>query len=122
MERSTPTYIPLNIMEHHQAPEFGVHNHVSFKSRRSAAFFVLGLLNNMMYVVILTAALELLPSHVPTGVLSFVNITPALLAKALFPYFLKGEIHYGRRVVACTLMAFTGMMVRIPAYCADILR
>ena len=73
----------------------------------------LGLLNNMMYVVILTAALELLPSQVPTGLLAFANITPALIAKAVFPYWLKGEIQYNGRVWACTCLAFVGMLVRL---------
>lgn len=73
------------------------------------SFFVLGLLNNMMYVIILTAALELLPSHVPTGLLAFFNITPAVAAKAIFPYMLKGEIQYTTRVWSCTLLAFLGM-------------
>lgn len=79
--------------------------------RRSVGFFTLGLLNNLPYVVILTAALELLPSDVPTGVLAFVNIAPALIAKAVFPYVLKGEIHYAQRVVACVAGAFGGMLV-----------
>ena len=82
-----------------------------YKPRQAAGFFTLGLLNNMMYVVILTAALELLPSHVPTGLLAFVNITPAVIAKAVFPYLLKGEIQYDKRVWTCTLLAFLGMMV-----------
>lgn len=70
----------------------------------------------MMYVVILTAALELLPAHVPTGLLAFVNITPALIAKAVFPYWLKGEIKYKRRVWTCTCMAFMGMLVRTGSF------
>ncbi|KAJ1571482.1 hypothetical protein NDA15_003514 [Ustilago hordei] len=35
--------------------------------RLNSAFFLFGLLNNSLYVVILTAALELLPQGVPTG-------------------------------------------------------
>lgn len=84
---------------------------VSGRVRCGAGFFTLGLLNNLPYVVILTAALELLPSDVPTGVLAFVNIAPALVAKAVFPYFLKGEIRYTQRVLSCVLGAFGGMLV-----------
>ena len=72
-------------------------------------FFCFGLLNNAPYVIILTAALELLPPNVPTGVVAFFNIAPALVAKAVFPYVLKGEIRYARRVLACTMMSFAGM-------------
>ena len=79
--------------------------------RRAAAFFTFGLTNNGPYVVILAAAMELLPKSVPTGVLLFVNITPALIGKAVFPYLLKGEIKYGRRVVLCTAVAFMGMLI-----------
>lgn len=80
--------------------------------RRAVGFFGLGLLNNMPYVIILTAALELLPPHVPTGLVAFANIAPALLAKGIFPYLLKGEIRYTRRVTFCVLAALTGMLVR----------
>lgn len=83
----------------------------SGRVRCGAGFFTLGLLNNLPYVVILTAALELLPSDVPTGVLAFVNIAPALVAKAVFPYFLKGEIRYAQRVLCCVSGAFGGMLV-----------
>ena len=81
--------------------------------RHAISFFLLGLLNNMMYVVILTAAQELRPSQVPTGLLAFTNITPALIAKAVFPYLMKGEIKYRSRVWTCTFMAFIGMLVRL---------
>ena len=53
--------------------------------RLNSAFFLFGLLNNSLYVVILTAALELLPQGVPTGLVRFANIFPALIAKAVWP-------------------------------------
>lgn len=77
----------------------------------ACVFFCFGLLNNAPYVIILTAALELLPPNVPTGVVAFFNIAPALIAKAVFPYVLKGEIRYARRVLACTAMSFAGMAI-----------
>ncbi|CEH17945.1 batten s disease protein cln3 [Ceraceosorus bombacis] len=73
--------------------------------------FLFGLLNNALYVVILTAALELLPRGVPTGVVAAANIAPALVAKAIWPYVLKGEIRYARRVVACSTISFVGMIL-----------
>ncbi|WFD30664.1 battenin CLN3 protein [Malassezia sp. CBS 17886] len=78
--------------------------------RRAAAFFALGLLNNMFYVIILTAALELLPPHGSTGLVAFANIAPALAAKAIYPYWLSGEIHYKARVIGCTALATCGML------------
>ena len=111
MPRSTPESIHLVLMNDRQRPRLNAApDSRSLLRSHAAAFFVLGLLNNMMYVVILTAALELLPSRVPTGVLAFVNITPALVAKAVFPYWLRGEIRYHLRVWLCTLLAFAGML------------
>ncbi|KAN0063912.1 battenin CLN3 protein [Thecaphora frezii] len=79
--------------------------------RLNAAFFLFGLLNNSLYVVILTAALELLPKGVPTGLVSLANILPALIAKAVWPYLLKGTVRYTKRVWACAGLSFVGMMV-----------
>lgn len=79
----------------------------------AASFFLLGLLNNSLYVVILTAALELLPKGVPTGVVALANIAPALVAKAVWPYLLKGKVRYKKRVWGCCALSFFGMLVSI---------
>ncbi len=83
----------------------------STQLRLGAAFFLFGLLNNSLYVVILTAALELLPKGVPTGVVAFANIAPALVAKAVWPYLLKGRVRYAKRIWSCTGLSFAGMLV-----------
>lgn len=77
----------------------------------SLSFFLLGLLNNSLYVVILTSALELIPQGVPTGSVALANIGPALIAKAIWPYVLKGRVRYARRVWCCTALSTTGMLV-----------
>lgn len=77
----------------------------------SLAFFLLGLLNNSLYVVILTSALELIPQGTPTGLVALANIGPALIAKAVWPYVLKGQVRYARRVWACTLLSTVGMLI-----------
>lgn len=79
--------------------------------RHAAAFFLFGLLNNALYVVILTAALELIPKGVPTGVVAFFNIFPALVAKAIWPYVLKGAVRYTRRFTSCVALSFVGILV-----------
>lgn len=81
--------------------------------RLGAAFFVFGVVNNALYVVILTAALELLPPGVPTGVVACVNIAPSLVSKAVFPYILTGTVQYAQRIWACSLMSFVGLLVRV---------
>lgn len=89
----------------------------------SVSFFLLGLLNNALYVVILTSALELLPKGVPTGLVALANIGPALVAKAIWPYALKGRVRYARRVAACTALSTVGMLVIafIPALTARLI-
>lgn len=81
--------------------------------RLASSFFLFGLLNNSLYVVILTAALELLPKGVPTGVVAFANIFPALIAKAFWPYVLKGEVRYAKRIWSCSGISFVGMLVSL---------
>lgn len=77
----------------------------------STAFFLLGLLNNSLYVVILTSALELLPQGSPTGLVALANIGPALIAKGIWPYVLRGRVRYTRRVIWCIALATCGMLV-----------
>ena len=58
-----------------------------------------------------SAAVELLPAGVPTGVVALTNIAPALLAKAVWPYALRGQVRYARRIAACALLSAVGMLV-----------
>lgn len=80
-------------------------------NRQSIAFFFFGLLNNSLYVVILTAALELIPKGTPTGLVAFFNIFPALVAKAVWPYVLRGTVRYTRRLWSCVAMSAVGLLI-----------
>ncbi|KAG2098887.1 batten's disease protein Cln3 [Suillus cothurnatus] len=75
------------------------------------SFFLFGLINNVLYVIILSAALDLVPPSTPKGIIAFCNIAPALIAKLGWPYFLKGRIRYARRIVGCCALSFIGMLV-----------
>jgi battenin len=75
------------------------------------SFFLFGLINNVLYVIILSAALDLVPPSTPKGIIAFCNIAPALIAKLGWPYFLKGRIRYARRIVGCCTLSFIGMLV-----------
>ncbi|KAG8858207.1 battenin CLN3 protein [Serendipita sp. 411] len=75
-----------------------------------ASFFLLGLVNNVLYVIILSAALDLV-SSVPKGLVLFCNIAPSLAAKIGWPYLLKGQVRYTRRIIGCCTLSFTGMLV-----------
>lgn len=67
----------------------------------------------VLYVIILSAALDLVPPSTPKGIIAFCNIFPALVAKLGWPYFLKGKIRYTRRILGCALLSFIGMLVSI---------
>ncbi|KAG0148798.1 hypothetical protein CROQUDRAFT_74956 [Cronartium quercuum f. sp. fusiforme G11] len=83
------------------------YDNVSF----SASFFLFGLLNNVLYVIILSAALDLVPADVPTGVILLADITPSLMVKIGWPYLLSGPVRYKRRVISCSTISFLGMMI-----------
>lgn len=41
------------------------------------------------------------------------NIAPALVAKAVWPYLLKGKVRYKKRVWGCSALSFLGMLVSL---------
>ncbi|QRW13447.1 batten disease protein CLN3 [Ceratobasidium sp. AG-Ba] len=75
------------------------------------SFFLFGLMNNVLYVIILSAALDLVPPSTPKGIIAFCNIAPALIAKVGWPYFLKGKIQYTRRLLSCCALSVSGMLI-----------
>lgn len=94
--------------------------------RLFTAFLIFGLLNNgmlallkqyrqltaaVLYVIILSAALDLVPASTPKGIVAFFNIAPSLLAKIGWPFLSRGRIRYGRRVGFCTVVSWLGMIV-----------
>ncbi|KAN0129210.1 batten's disease protein Cln3 [Lactarius tabidus] len=79
--------------------------------RLSLSFFLFGLINNVLYVIILSAALDLVPPSTPKGIIAFWNVAPSLVAKFSWPYILKGRIRYVRRLVGCCFLSVTGMIV-----------
>ena len=65
----------------------------------------------VLYVIILSAALDLVPPSTPKGIIAFCNIAPALAAKIGWPYFLKGRIRYTKRLIGCCILSSFGMIV-----------
>lgn len=102
------------------------------RPRLFASFLIFGLLNNgqscghrcsrccghadqpVLYVIILSAALDLVGADTPKGVVAFFNIFPALLAKVGWPLISNGKIRYGRRVAFCTTVSWLGIVVSLP--------
>ncbi|WVQ90242.1 protein BTN1 [Cryptococcus gattii] len=79
--------------------------------RLFAAFMIFGLLNNVLYVIILSAALDLVAADTPKGVVALFNIFPALITKVVWPLLSNGKIRYTRRVGFCTLCSWFGIMI-----------
>jgi len=75
------------------------------------SFFLFGLINNVLYVIILSAALDLVPPSTPKGIIAFCNIAPGLAAKIGWPYILKGRIRYAKRILGCCILSVLGMLV-----------
>jgi len=62
-------------------------------------------------VVILSAALDLVPSTTPKGLILLFNIFPSLLAKAFWPLISRGRVRYAKRIVAGLIMGVGGIIV-----------
>lgn len=61
-------------------------------------------------VLILSAALDLVPLYTPKGIIAFCNI--ALVAKVTLPYLIiEGKIRYTRWLRGCAVLSTTGMLV-----------
>ncbi|GAA6039616.1 hypothetical protein JCM8097_002216 [Rhodosporidiobolus ruineniae] len=84
----------------------------SLRTRFALSFFLFGTLNNIIYVVILSAALDLVDkASTPKGLILFVNIAPALLVKVGWPYFVPGPTRYSQRVAWCSGISFVGILI-----------
>ena len=67
----------------------------------------------VLYVVILSAALDLVLPSTPKGIIAFCNIAPALVAKVGWPYLLKGRIRNTRGVTGCYLLSLRSMVISL---------
>jgi battenin len=76
-----------------------------------------GLINNVLYVIILSAALDLVGPSVPKGVVLLADVVPSFLTKLCAPYFIH-VVPYSARVVFFSLLSAAGMLLvaLTPAY------
>ena len=74
------------------------------------AFFLFGLLNNVLYVVLLSAAHDLVGPAVPKAVVLLADVLPAFLLKIVAPYVIHA-LPYGVRVGLIAGLATTGMLL-----------
>ncbi|KAH8881200.1 batten's disease protein Cln3 [Thozetella sp. PMI_491] len=72
------------------------------------AFWMFGLINNVLYVIILSAAQDLV-GNLPKGVVLVADVLPSFLTKLTAPYFIH-RIPYAVRVLAISALSMIGML------------
>ncbi|XPS72127.1 battenin CLN3 protein [Ascochyta lentis] len=78
--------------------------------RVCAAFWLFGLINNVLYVIILSAALDLVGPNVPKGVVLLCDVIPSFLTKLCAPYFIH-KIPYNVRICIFVALSASGMLI-----------
>ncbi|EAW14105.1 battenin family protein [Aspergillus clavatus NRRL 1] len=78
--------------------------------RVCVAFWLFGLINNVLYVIILSAALDLVGPNIPKGVVLLADVTPSFTTKLIAPYFIH-VVPYPARIVIFVFLSVTGMLL-----------
>ncbi|KAL2117322.1 hypothetical protein VTJ04DRAFT_9490 [Mycothermus thermophilus] len=74
------------------------------------AFWLFGLINNILYVLVLSAAQDLVGSDVPKGVVLLADVVPSFLTKLVAPYFIH-RVPYSVRILVFFTLSTAGMLV-----------
>ncbi|KHN93722.1 protein btn1 [Metarhizium album ARSEF 1941] len=74
------------------------------------AFWLLGLINNVLYVIILSAAQDLVGSSIPKGVVLLADVMPSFFTKLTAPYFIH-HVPYRVRVLVFIALSAVGMLM-----------
>eukprot|EP00771_Trimastix_marina_P001332 gnl/Trimastix_PCT/2399.p1 GENE.gnl/Trimastix_PCT/2399~~gnl/Trimastix_PCT/2399.p1 ORF type:complete len:490 (-),score=125.45 gnl/Trimastix_PCT/2399:26-1423(-) len=85
--------------------------------RNLISFFICGLVNNFGYVVMLSAAKDLLKGKAPTAVVLLCDILPTLLIKITAPFFMH-RIPYWIRIIFCVLCQLASF--QLVAWCNSV--
>lgn len=73
------------------------------------AFWLFGLINNVLYVIILSAAQDLV-GNVPKGVVLLADVMPSFLTKLVAPYFIH-RVPYATRIIIFVALSSAGMFL-----------
>ncbi|KAL7270345.1 battenin CLN3 protein [Rhizina undulata] len=76
--------------------------------RVCAAFWIFGLINNVLYVIILSAALDLVGPTLPKAIVLLADVVPSFLTKLSAPYFVH-LLPYRMRILLLVFLSFAGM-------------
>ncbi|KAI1636624.1 BTN1 protein [Biscogniauxia mediterranea] len=74
------------------------------------AFWLFGLINNVLYVIILSAAQDLVGSDVPKGVVLLADVLPSFFTKLIAPYFIH-KVPYWLRILVFAAASSVGMFM-----------
>ncbi|SPO05109.1 probable Protein BTN1 [Cephalotrichum gorgonifer] len=74
------------------------------------AFWLFGLINNVLYVIILSAAQDLVGSDVPKGVVLLADVLPSFFTKLVAPYFIH-RVPYWIRIFVFISLSAGGMLL-----------
>lgn len=78
--------------------------------RIAIAFWFLGLINNVLYVIILSAALDLVGPSIPKSAVLLFDVVPSFLVKLTAPYYIH-LVPYKLRVPAFVSLSTCGMLL-----------
>ncbi|QSZ31741.1 hypothetical protein DSL72_001309 [Monilinia vaccinii-corymbosi] len=67
------------------------------------AFWLFGLINNVLYVIILSAALDLVGPSIPKSVVLLADVLPSFVTKLIAPYFIHKVPYWIRILIFCGL-------------------
>lgn len=79
-------------------------------ARVCIAFWLFGLINNVLYVIILSAALDLVGPSVPKGAVLLADVIPSFLFKLCAPYFIHA-VPYHVRILVFVCLSACGMLL-----------
>jgi battenin len=79
-------------------------------SRTFISFWIFGLVNNVLYVVILSAAIDLVGPEAPKAIVLLADILPSFLLKLTAPFYIH-VVPYYVRIILLIIISFVGMSI-----------
>ncbi|SCV03734.1 LAMI_0H10528g1_1 [Lachancea mirantina] len=73
-------------------------------------FWIFGLINNVLYVVIISAAADIVGPNLPKSLVLLVDILPSFIVKCSAPFFIH-RISYRQRIWVLVLLSVGGMIM-----------
>lgn len=82
----------------------------SLDTKTFISFWLFGIINNALYVVILSAASDLVGPSVPKALVLLFDVLPSFMVKITAPFYLK-FVPYNVRILLCVALSFFGMVI-----------